>query len=466
MSSEATQVLAEFAASLDYGDIPAATREYCKDVLLDTLACAIAGHQGEETHQVAALASALACSDESTVIGGDRLSLAGATMLNGYLITAVTMCDVHRATLTHITPEVVPPALAIAERDGLSGRDLLVALAAGFEVTTRVGLGSDYPVFRARGWHGPGVFGPFGAAAAVGRLLRLSPQIMARAFGLAGSQSAGTFAAWGTPTVKFHQCRGALSGLMAALLAQQDFLASQQFLTAKDGGLYNSYSNGGRPEAALADLGNRWELDQIALRLWPAASSLQGMVTAMFDIVEKHDIRSDQIKALRIALSPTVFELHGIFPSYKAKFEALLSAHYVAAAIVHDRVLTLAQFEPARYDEAKLRAFAQRVEVRADPALSGVQAVVDVETTAGKSYSQRCEHPRGSPENRLSRPEVERKFRTYAAARLAQRQVDEVIAMVERLEDLGSVCPLMDALRHSAQVATSERARRAASARG
>jgi 2-methylcitrate dehydratase PrpD len=466
MASDATQVLADFAASLEYGDIPEATREYCKDILLDTLACAIAGHQGEETHQIAALASALARSDESTVIGGDRLCLAGASMLNGYLITAVTMCDAHRATLTHITPEVVPPALAVAERDVLSGRDLLVALAAGFEVTTRVGVGSDYPAFRARGWHGPGVFGPFGAAAAVGRLLRLSPQIMARAFGLAGSQSAGTFAAWGTPTVKFHQCRGALSGLMAALLAQQDFLATEQFLTAKDGGLYNSYSNGGHPAAAVAELGKRWELDQIALRLWPSASSIQGMVTAMFDIMEKHGIKGDQVKTLRISLSPAVFELHGIFASYKAKFEALLSAHYVAAATLHDRELTLAQFEPARYDDPKLRAFARRIEVRADPALSGVQAGVDVESSDGRSYSERCQHPRGSPENRLTRAQIESKFRSYARARLSERGVEEVIHMVFELEDLASVRSLMDALRHRTQATTSERPRQAAFAGG
>src|SRR5204862_2053036 len=101
--------------------------------------------------------------------------------------------------------------------------------------------------------------------------------------------------------------------------------------------LYNSYSNGGRPDAAMADLRKRWELEQTALRLWPSASSIQGMITAMFDLVEKHDISCDEIKTLRIALSPAVFELHGIFASYKAKFEALLSAHYVAAAIAHDR---------------------------------------------------------------------------------------------------------------------------------
>ena len=152
MSGNVTEVLAGFAASLQYDDLPAEVRDHCKNLLLDTLACAVAGHRGEETQQLAALAAGLAQSDESSVIGGDRLSLAGATLLNGYLVTAVTMCDVHRSTLTHVTPEVMPPALAIAERDALSGRDLLVAIAAGCEVTTRIGIGLDYPAFRAKGW--------------------------------------------------------------------------------------------------------------------------------------------------------------------------------------------------------------------------------------------------------------------------------------------------------------------------
>jgi 2-methylcitrate dehydratase PrpD len=446
MSEEATGVLAEFAASLTYEAIPERVRDYCKDLLLDALACAVAGHAGEETHQLAGLSSALAQSHESTVIGGDRLSLAGATMLNGYLITAVTMCDAHRPTMTHVTPEVVPPALAIAERDALSGRELLIALAAGFEVTTRIGIGVDFPEFRARGWHGPGIFGPFGAAAAVGRLLRFDADAMSRAFGLAGSQAAGTFAAWGTPTVKFHQCRGALSGLMAALLAQEKFLASRAFLTAPDGGLYNSYVSGGHPEAAIADLGRRWELEQIALRLWPAASSIQGMMTAMFDIVEQHKIDPAQVQTLRIALSQPVFDLHGNFGRYKAKFEALLSAHYVAATILHDRELTLAQFEPARYDDPKLRRFAERVEVRAEPSLRGVAAIVDVETIGGESFSAHCEQPLGAPENRLSRAQIETKFRTYAAGRLPQSHIEDVTGAVVRLEHLGSVRPLMEML--------------------
>jgi 2-methylcitrate dehydratase PrpD len=448
MAAEVTQTLAGFAARLDYEHISPSAREHCKSLLLDALACAIAGDRGEETHQVAALAAGLAQSKEASIIGGDRLSLAGATLLNGYLITAVTMCDVHRPTLTHITPEVVPPALAIAERDGVSGRDLLVALAAGCETATRVGMGWDFPTARTRGWHGPGIIGPFGAAAAVGRLLGFDPDTMARSFGLAGSQAAGTYAAWGTPTVKFHQCRGALSGLMAALLAQQDFVATREFLTAADGGLYTTYSNGGKPEAAVADLGTRWELEQIALRLWPCASGLQGMVTAMFDLVEKHHVGLDQVTKVRVSLPKTIYDMHGIFPRYKGKFEALLSTHYVVAAILHDKALTLTQFEPARYEDPRLRTFAaEQVDMKLDTTLTGVQAAVEAHTMDGRTLAVRCEHSKGSPENPLTRAQIEEKFRVYAKGRLPTAHIDEVIGTVARLEELKSTRTLMDLLR-------------------
>jgi 2-methylcitrate dehydratase PrpD len=447
VAAEATQTLAKFAATLRYEDIPERARDHCKNLLLDALACAVAGRLGEETGQVAAFAAALAQGRESSVIGAEPLSLAGATLLNAYLVTATTMCDVYRPTLTHITPEVVPPALAIAERDGLSGRALLTALAAGCEVTTRIGLGLDYPKFRARGWHGPGVIGPFGAAAAAGSLLKFDPDAMARAFGLAGSQAAGTFAAWGTPTVKFHQCRGALSGLMAALLAQQQFVATREFLTAKDGGLYSAYTDGGKAEAAVVGLGTHWELEQIAVRLWPSASLIQGMVTALFDLIGKHNVDFARVRKVRIALSEGAFNMHGGFGTYKAKFEALLSAHYTAAVILHDRALTLAQFETNRYDDPKLRRFAaEQVEARADASISGSQAIVDVETADGATFSQRCEHPLGSYENPLSRAQIEQKFRTYAKGALPDSAIGEVIGAVARLEDFGSVRKLMQLL--------------------
>jgi len=456
MTESTTGHLARFAASLHYDDIPSRVREHCKDVFLDALACALAGYSGEETGQVSRFAGSLAASSESTVIGGDSLSLAGATLLNGYLITAVTMCDIHRSTLTHVTPEVVPPALLVAERDNASGRDLLAALAAGFEVTTRVGIGADYPAFRARGFHGPGVFGPFGGAAATGRLRNFSAETMARAFGLAGSQAGGTFAAWGTPTVKFHQCRGALSGLMAALLAEQDFVATREFLTAKDGGLFAAYSNGGQPEKVTADLGQRWELEQVALRLWPSASSIQGMNTAIFDALGERPFKLNDIKRAQIRLPPAVFNLHGKLARYQAKFDALLSAHYTAAVIIEDHALTLEQFSADRYDDPVLRAAAaELIDIRPDQSLADVQSVVEFELLDGATIVKLCDYPRGSAENPLTRAQIESKLRTYARKRLSPSAVERIVGTVAALEDVGSVRELTHLLRPDARAAAA-----------
>ena len=216
---------------------------------------------------------------------------------------------------------------------------------------------------------------------------------------------------------------------------------------AKDGGLYNAYTDGGKAEAAIAGLGSRWELEQIDMRLWPSASLIQGMATALFDLMGKHKVDFAHVCKVRIALSQGAFNMHGGFGTYKAKFEALLSAHYTAAVILHDRALTLAQFEPNRYDDPKLRRFAaKQVEARADASISGSQAIVDVETTDGVTFSQRCEHPLGSSENPLSRGQIEQKFRTYAKGALPDAAISEVIGVVARLEDLGSVRTLMELL--------------------
>ncbi|MFN2646470.1 MAG: MmgE/PrpD family protein [Burkholderiales bacterium] len=447
MSATPTAELARFVAELRYEALPARVRERVKDILLDTFASAIAGREGDETRQIRALASALGTSQEATVIGGEPLSLAGATLLNGYLITAVTVCDVHRPTLCHTTPQVVPPALATAERNGSNGRMLLTAIAAGLETTVRVGLGTKYPAFRARGWHSPGVIGPFGGAAAAGKLLGLDAERQRHAFGLAGSQSAGTFAHWGTPTIKFHQSRGALSGLLAALLAEQRFTASADILAHKDGGLFNAYSDGGAPEAVTAHLGERWELENIALRLWPAASSIQTVITSLFALARAHDLAPSRIAAVRVGLSKTVYDMHGTL-AWTDKFKALLSTPYVTAIVLHDRRCWLEQFEPRRYQDAAVDTFArERVKVEIDPRVEGTGAAVEIRTTDGAVHSDRRAAPKGDPSDPLSRAEIEEKLRTAAAGFISADAVKRIVATVSDLENLRDARELTSALR-------------------
>jgi 2-methylcitrate dehydratase PrpD len=394
---------------------------------------------------VAHFASQLAQSNESTVIGGGRLSLSGATMLNGFLITAVSMCDVYRPTATHLQPVIVSPVLAIAERDGASGRDLLVALVSGFETAVRIAAGIDYAAFRKAGWHGPGTIGPFGAAAAVGRLRGFSPDTMATAFGLAGSQSAGTFAAWGTPSVKFHQFRGALSGLMAALLAEQDFVATREFLTAADGGFYPTYCGGSAREAASAGLGSHWEMQQIALRPWPTSAASQGVVTALFDLLHKHDLKAEHIERLRLHVSPACRDGYANRRTFNGKWEASASIHFTAAVVLYDRTLWMEQFE--RYADPKLQHFArERVELVGDPALRAEQARVEAHMKDGAVLSAQCNASKGTPENPMTRADIEDKFRRAAAGRIGEAQLRFVLDAISHLDDQRSVRPLMEAL--------------------
>jgi len=447
MTARPTSELARFVAGLSYEAIPERTRERIKDILLDALASAIAGRQGDESKQIRALAAALGASHEATVIGGEPLSIAGATLLNGYLITAVTVCDVHRPTLCHTTPEVVPPALALAERDGASGRALIAAVAAGLESMVRVGLGTRYPAFRAKGWHSPGVIGPFGGAAAAGKLLGLDAERQRNAFGLAGSQSAGTFAQWGTPTIKFHQSRGALSGLLAALLAKQGFPSSTEILTHEDGGLFNTYSDGGDPEAVTDGLGERWELEAIGLRLWPAASSLQTLITSLFTLMKSHDLRAERIAAVRVGLSKTVYDMHGTL-AWDGKFKALLSTPYVTAVVLHDRRCWLDQFEARRYQDPALGAFArEKVKVEIDPRVERTGAAVEISTTDGKVHADRRAAAKGDPSDPLTRAEIEDKLRTAAAGFLADATVTRIIELVGNLEALADARELTRALR-------------------
>jgi 2-methylcitrate dehydratase PrpD len=431
-----TQELADFVAETRWEDLPSSARERAIVVLVDTVASAYAGNRSDEAAQIEKLAEAVMGPGNSPVVGRASRSAAGAVTVNGYLITATTVCDVHKATLCHVTPEVFPPAVAVAVERASTGQDFLLAFALGLEITTRVGLGSDYPAFRARGWHSPGVWGPFGGAAAAGRLLGLDGRHLRNAFGLAGSQSAGTFAHWGTPTIKFHQARGALSGYLAATLAATGFEAADDVLTAPDGGLYRTYSDGGNPAVALDGLGSRWELEQLSLRSWPLASSLQSVATALLSLVAEHDLRASDVARARVGLSETVYNMHGTLP-WSDRFSALLSAPYVTAVILADRVCWLDQFTPERIAEPAVGAFAAgQVDVRIDPSVVGTGAIIDLELTDGRVLSERRDIPHGDPGDPLSLDDVSQKFIAATAGIIDEA---EAAAMVERLSRIAEL---------------------------
>jgi len=439
-----TESLASFATGFTYDDLPDSARRQARHLLLDAVACAVAGHQSDEISAYGKFARAAGGPGESTIIGSpERLSPLGATLLNGYLITAMTVCDTYVPAHVHITPEIVPPALAIAERDGADGQKLLAAVAIGSEVAVRVAAGLDYSVSGPLGWHFPGVVGPFGAATAVGRLIGLNEIQMRNALGLAGSQAAGTWASWGTPAVKFHQSRGAASGLLAALLARQDFAASSDIIGNSDGGMLAAYSNGGKPERVTAELGSRYEFEQVSLRLWPGGTPLQPTLTAVFDLIGREGPSFDEIERVRIFVAPVVYEAHARFAEPKGIFEALLSYPFTVASAVRDSRFWLDSLNASSFDDPDLKRFMrERAELVADPGLTREQSRIEIKMRGGAKLSAQANAAKGSPGNSASEADLRAKYERCVAGRLPSGQAGELLDMLLRIDQCKELGPL------------------------
>ena len=432
-----TAELARFAAELRPADLPGRVLERTVDLLIDAVACALAADRAEEIDAIDRLAPVLGGPGRSTVIGrAERRSPAAAALVNGYRITALTACDVYTPAHFHVTPEVVPPALAVAEANAADGATLVVALAAGLEVATRVAAGLRYEAFRARGWHTPGVAGPLGGAAAAGRVAGLDARRMGHALGLAASQSAGTWAAWGTAAVKFHQARAALSGLLAARLAERGFEAGEEVLTHPDGGLLGTYSDGGTPAALTDGLGERWELERISLRPWPGATPLQPMITGLLGLVRDGGLEVPSARRVRIAVAPAVHAQHARFRRPSGTFEAMLSLDYAAAVILRFGRLGVAEFLPQVYESPETAAvIAGQVEVVADPALSPLQCRITLDPDTPAEVVRSVDRPRGHPDHPASRAMI----------------LDKLAACAEGVLDRGSLERVADGLQDVAR---------------
>ena len=384
--------IAVWASALEWDQVPGGSRERVETIRLAALASGLAGRTQRLAAQAAHVASAFA-----------EDSPAARTFTRAYEITAATLCDVYRPGLCHVTPVVLPPLEALA--DGQSDADVLAAFTVGLEVTTRLCLALDYPRLRERGWHSPGVAGPVGAAAAVARLLRLDADGTLNAMAHGAAQGAGTFAALGTEAVKFNQARGATSGLLAGLAAAAGLVASPLWLTAEDGGMLHSYVDGGAPERLVDDLGSHWELEQISLRRWPAASSVQSLIEVCLEL----DVRPDDIATLAVELSPRAYEVSGE-RGWETPLAAQQSARWVAACALVDGDWWLEHSAPEHLSDARVSTVADRISVAPSATVEGGGVRVRVRRLNGVEVIVERTGAPGDPERPLSRADVEAKL--------------------------------------------------------
>ncbi|GIF26131.1 2-methylcitrate dehydratase PrpD [Actinoplanes tereljensis] len=428
--------LGEFAAGVEP---PREVRDDVPRRILDVLGNALAAYAEPGADAApAALATMRRWGGvpESTVVGyRDRLPAPSAALINGVLAHSLDYDDTHLPSVLHPSASVVPAALAVAQA-GAPG-DVIAAIAAGIEVTNRLGMGGVDPVTTAnlyfeRGQHATSICGTIGAAVACARLYGLSPGKIADAIGIAASMGAGVLEANRTGgSIKRAHCGWAAhAGVVAATLAAEGLTGPPTVLEGRFG-FFTAHTGTFDAGAVTDGLGERWELLRTVYKPYPANHFTHPGIDCALAL-RAQGLRPDDVDSIELGVAEPVLRTIAEPPAEKAHprsgYHAKFSGPYtLAVALTGGGGLGVglddfASLEPARLElAAKVRVVADEKATEAFP--RAFAAVLRVRTRSGEHLEHRVDGSRGGPENPLSADEVAAKFEANAGRALSPADV-------------------------------------------
>jgi 2-methylcitrate dehydratase PrpD len=442
-----TQTLAQFAAETHFHDLPAGLIEECKIAVLDALAAGFIGTAQPWSQRALAMLHSLGGSPDATVINHPwRTDIARAAFANGVLIGAF---ECEPLTGSHASGTVLPAALAVSQRQQLPGQTFLTALAVGFEISARIAH-TAVGLETVRGFHNPGTQGPFGAAAAVGKLYDLDVYGLVNALGLAGSCSAGLleFASTGADTKRLHLGRASQLGLESALLARHGLRGPETVLEGRYG-YFTAFSEPTDLASLVDGLGHEWVIRPPSHKSFATHVTHQAVVEAILEWKHHHRVLPASIARVRIRGTPRITERRHAQPDPHTVMGGQYSLPFTAAvALARDLANPLAYNEDAVHDPA-VRALAQRIELIADDTLAGaadrLQAIIVIED-AEQTYTLHTRPHKGSPRNPFTWDEISGKFRRYTAHCLSADAASAIIEAVRELERATNMASLAERL--------------------
>ncbi len=315
LQANATRDLAEFAAALTFEQIPAEVVRHAKLCLLDGLGVCLHGATLPWTRIVQDMVIAEGGNGRVSIWGrGERTSWSQAVLANSTAGHAFEMDDIHKESILHPNSITVPIALGFAEmQGGLSGRDVLTGMIAGYEVGTRVGNAATTQLF-LNGFHPQGTNGTFAAGASAGRMAGLDAGRMQHALGTAGSFASGLMAAQeGAMVKRLHAGHAAQSGVQAALLAGRGFTGISDILEAPYGGFLSTLSRQPDISRLTAGLGTVWETLQVGFKMYPSVTSIHAALDALQMLMRTHSLRAEDIAALNVGVGHMTY-VHTAWP--------------------------------------------------------------------------------------------------------------------------------------------------------
>ncbi|SSW66375.1 MmgE/PrpD family protein [Achromobacter veterisilvae] len=442
--------LAAFAANLRYEDIPAPVLRRAEDLLLDCLASILAGASARAVQAIDRYAAAMGPADGASevLITRRRTTPLFAAMVNAAAAHVVEQDDVHNGSVFHPAAVVFPPALAVAQALGRSGRDLLVAAVAGYEVGIRVGefLGrSHYKIF-----HTTGTAGTLAAAVTTGRLLNLSPEAMLNALGSAGTQAAGLweFLRDAADSKQLHTAKAAADGITAAYLAQDGFTGARHILEGPQG-MAAGMSTDADPSRLCDRLGERWALAETSFKFHASCRHTHPAADALQQALRDNNLAEADIERVVAHVHQGAIDVLGPVVNPQTVHQSKFSMGTVLALIARQGRAGLAEFD-AGLDDPGVTAFRGKVEMELDPEVDGAYpqrwiGKVTVYTRDGRKLHSRVDEPKGDPGNTLSRAEIEDKTLSlgrYAGA-ATEPELRGLIDAIWNLESMDKVDALL-----------------------
>jgi 2-methylcitrate dehydratase PrpD len=433
--------LAGYWSAARFEDIPREPVRLAKRFLLDTLAAGIAGaHTDVVETAVRAARAATESTGGSGVLWGrnDMLPAPQAALVNGTASHALELDDF--GGCGHSGAVVVPVVLALAGRGGVSGRDALMALLAGYDLAARILEGAGgYRPHNDLGWHSTGTCGSFGAAAAAARILRLDASRFADALGIAGTFTGGiwAFLADGAMTKRFHPGKAAESGFSAALLAQAGMTGPRQVLEAEWGGFFSTYCREtATPEATLDRLGREFRIDRSGMKPYASCRGLHAGLDALFQVMRETGSEAGAIRRM-VVHGNAQFRLQFDRPQPVNLLDRQFSMQYALAVGAVSGRATLDQFEPARTSEPEIRRLMDATTLLADRTVKpGDYPPVEFVLADGRSIERHVQFAKGAPQHPLSDDELAEKVASLIDPVLGEARRREIVATVAGLEHL------------------------------
>ena len=453
-----SEQLADFAGGLALAEVPAGVALRAKHLILDAIGCAFAARKEEFAGRIAASVAKLAGEGPRRTLGmAYRLPLRDAAVVNGMLMHGLDYDDTHAAGVIHLTVSTFPAALGTAAHRGASGSELLAAYIAGVETGARIAAVVKSG-FHQVGFHPTGVVGAFASALVAGRLMKLSPQRLAGAQGIALSLASGNlqFIEDGSWTKRIHPGWAAACGISAASLAADDFPAPREAYEGRFG-LYRSHLPPAALEAcdfslATAGLGSAWEIDNVAVKPFPACHFLHGCAEAAIEL-HRAGVDPERVRSIR-ALVPegvvkAVCEPLAAKRRPKSDYDAKFSLPYAVASGLARGRLGLAELAPSALAEPRIERLMDKVEYAIDTASTfprHYSGEVVVTLDDGRTASNRVAVNPGNPDRPLTNAAIEAKYFENCAISLEETHARTIRDLVLDLESVKNAVQLEAAL--------------------